>query len=477
MRKAMPVLFLFAVMTSHLVASLRLPGKNGKLNDAFACPVGTDSLPGDMTALSMFTYNIGYSKNQSKEWIDHDLKTYNPLVQELLQKSYPDIAKCWKVYGSTGVSKYFNSTNLVETPGTLRLVNTDRCIIADVYEGTRTKTQTGYYKTLTPEEKKEGRWLAPLSETLKKGTQTAKFIKEFCGNPIITQNVGMNLGDYMTEHFRGRIADRARKVGRSEFSELEFLKSDTCPDGFRFITAGHSLGGSMAMMFAYCNNYHYYGLWQKAFVKGQDWPLSVKRSLLVSAVYTFGSPQTSDGSLVDFGSLMYNEGFGGPSFCWQGARIFFAGQQLRDPSSDTYCRQAFDPIASVHLTDVPGVSIKNPCSCPQFIMPGTDPETILQSLGDSTCMFYDRYSTKCVKCMKITKNPGMVVHKSGSAHICGTRAAFQVLTLQELSDCGQTFDTVKDEIKAKEQAEGDCELRGGTPEPLFQSMAPFQKIR
>jgi len=453
------------------------------------CTKGLDALPGDLMSLSWYVYN---GSDYEKSVRDRNVQTFNKemdrhLTESLTLKKYTgqkalihfdNVAKCWQVYENQQQGPRIKG---FEDVGRMSMVNFETCIIADVFEGTSIQKHKDD-KARIGEHRKIGKWLSPMLSVIER-PERKEFIQKFCGNPTVTHHYAQAFEDHTTEELMKRYNDREQAVKKHDWDGLQLLKDPKCPNGFNSVTTGHSLGGVLAMMTSYCNNYFYYDLWQKSISNGVDWPDWVKRSLFYSEVHSFASLQDTEyGSLVDFGALVpgnwrlrekpvaispYAD------LCWQGGRTFFGGNILNDPAPDTFCKQTFDPISSVRLTDTLGEAVKKQCFCPTKYTYGMDRELVMQGLHATPmpCLAspHEKFSTKCLECYEFEDQPNLIVHIARSQYICAVRAANQKLSREENEVCNFKFGLLKNMVAEKQKNAtlpgGKCKPRGGPSTP------------
>lgn len=342
---------------------------------------------------------------------------------------------------------------------------------------------------------KEGRRAAPLLDLM--GNSSKKeFAAQFCGNPSVYEAWGVQMEDYLMEPFMQKYKQRKVKVENQDWKTLEFLQSKECPNGYKYVKAGHSLGAAISQLLTYCNNYFYYGLWQEAFSAGRDWPEWVKDYLFFSEIYQFGTVPTSNaGNLIDYGKLVVRNSFQGnlseflstsahsisapalttpptqmffpkslwPDLCGRGARIYFGSNKLYDPAISSACHQAFDPLPSVRLQDQLSGTIRYSCTCPSLFYPGT-PRGWIEALikEKSPCAFYESHSHICNPCKDADADPNYQAHSNVGAYICGVRHAFETFTEEQSKECNEMYQKLQSEIAAEKQ----CEVAPDNAQPV-----------
>lgn len=245
---------------------------------------------------------------------------------------------------------------------------------------------------------------------------------------MVTQLYAAAYEEHMTDTYMSFLDNKKKRVLKmleagvpdnyGDWNSSKF--ADQCPNGFKRVATGHSLGGPLATMHAYCQGYTWYSVWHKTH-KTTPWPEWFKWRLFFSGIYSFGAPPTGNGELINFANFAVEETVAIPDMCWPGQRTFWGGAVISDPIPDTYCCQNNDPIPAMQLTDMVNVFKKTPCYCPSVVKPGADHATILSGAG--MCMGYAKYSLGCPHCDQVFADPRLGAHVNLKALLCGTNMA------------------------------------------------------
>lgn len=378
--------------------------------------------------------------------------------------------KCWMITYARGSARPHDAEQPIDVavPGFLRVWNKDRCVMVDVFEGTRTKrsrlnwmTGDRFWET--------GKAVSPLSQVKMRNATTGSFLLDYCGNPEVSQAVAKSFSDFISDDFMDELKLMAAYLGKVHTLAAEpifpaLTAGGKCPNGWTQVTAGYSLGGSLAMLAAYCKNHYYYRIWQQDYAQGTDWPAWAKMAYFYEAVYEYGAPTSGNGNLFDFGSLVigkpwtpraatrtgfvynryastnvpmlytWNYATGG-KFCWSGGRFIFAGRYLDDPFVNMACRQVNDVLDMVELSDDPGQARKTACNCPGGIHAGRPADTIVAAWKAFPCTAYKRAPDKCLECQSPTLHPAKKTHSNVALHECYIRASTQEQTETQLTAC------------------------------------------
>lgn len=389
------------------------------------CNDDEDSLAAEMAALAFFQYDQAAS---------------NSPPQKRLEQIYPDLAKCWKVMERTG-SKDDIFRHVAARPGFERLVNEKRCLIADVYEGTRTMKQFAAKKKTPDTVPKQGFWLEKFSQAIAAGfdkNSTAAeiktksdFVQKWCGDPLVTPIPAMAFWDHLTQKTMDEITNNSEPI-KGYYPEMPAPDHATlngaCPGGVKWTVSGHSMGHQLATITAYCNNYFKYKLWSQ---NPSGWPEWAKHYQFYSSIYTYAGRSVS-GELIDFGSLVPKKGdpkvnFKGKplSFAWDGLRVILGGKVIHDPNPDNFCAMPYDPMATLQLTDTCGEKKIIPVDCPvgSKSISGYSPDQILGLYKQNPCKKYQVYSLECPVCKDVFTDYRIPLHMDAHTYISFTQAA------------------------------------------------------